>query len=118
MATPPSHLQNLLPGDACLGLQRVEERDGRISILASVTCPTALCPTCRRSSSRIHSRYWRTVRDLPWQGAVVELRIELRRFRCRSRDCARKTFVERLPRVLGIHARQTARLSETIRLIG
>jgi hypothetical protein len=48
----------------------------------------------------------------------VELRIELRRFRCRSRDCARKTFVERLPRVLGIHARQTARLSETIRLIG
>jgi transposase len=49
---------------------------------------------------------------------VVELHVELRRFRCGARDCPRKTYVERLPTVMGSHARQTARLSETTRLIG
>jgi transposase len=118
MAPPASHLQNLLPGRSCLKLQRIEEQDGCISILATAAAETARCPTYHRLSSRIHSRYWRTVRDLPWQGAVVQLRIEVRRFRCRGRDCPRKTFVERLPMVMASHARQTIRLSETIRLIG
>jgi transposase len=66
----------------------------------------------------VHSRYRRILRDLPWQGSAVELHIELRRFRCRVRDCPRKTFVERLPLVMAAHGRQTARLSETLRLIG
>lgn len=118
MAPPPSRLQNLLPADLRLKRWRYEQENGRISILVVPTSESACCPTCHRSSTRVHSRYSRTLRDLPWQGAVVQLRIELRRFQCRSRDCPRKTYVERLPMVMAGHARQTARLSETIRLVG
>lgn len=118
MAPRPSHLQNLLPADLRLKRWRYEQENGRISILVAPTSESACRPTCQRRSTRIHSRYSRTLRDLPWQGAVVQLRIELRRFHCRSRDCPRKTYVERLPMVMGGHARQTARLSETIRLVG
>jgi transposase len=118
MAPPSSHLQSLLPGDPCLKLSRIQDHDGRVSIVAAAASTTARCPTCRRTSSLVHSRYWRTLRDLPWQGSAVELRIEVRRFRCRAHDCPRKTYVERLPLVMASHARQTVRLSETIRLIG
>ena len=118
MACPPSHLRNLLPGGACLKPGRIQQQDGRVWILATSASATGCCPPCQRTSSLIHSRYWRAVRDLPWQGAPVELRVEIRRFRRRVRDGPRKTYVQRLPMVMARQARQTARLSETIRLIG
>jgi len=58
------------------------------------------------------------LQDLPWQGSTVELRLEVRRFRCRAHDCRRVTFAETLPMVSAKHGRQTSRLSETVRLIG
>ena len=118
MVPPPSHLQTLLPGGACLKLGRIRDHNDRISIVAHAVSPAADCPTCGRSSRRVHSRYWRRLRDLPWQGFPVELRVEVRRFRCRVRACPRKTYAERLPLAMARYARQTARLSETIRLIG
>lgn len=118
MAPPPSHLQTLLPGGAGLKLDRIRDHDGRVSILATAVSPAADCPTCGRTSRRVHSRYWRRLRDLPWQGFPVELRVEVRRFRCRVRACPRQTYAERLPLAMGRYARQTVRLSETIRLIG
>ena len=39
-----------------------------------------LCPVCGISSSRIHSRYVRTLADLPWQGVPVGLKLHVRRF--------------------------------------
>lgn len=118
MAPPPSHLQTLLPRGACLKLRRIRDQGGLVSIIATAVSPAADCPTCGRSSNHVHSRYWRRLRDLPWQGSPVELRVEVRRFRCRGRDCPRKTYAERLPLAVARYARQTARLSETIRLIG
>lgn len=118
MAPPPSHLQTLLPGGPGLKLRRIREQDGLVSIIAKAASPSCDCPTCGRTSSHVHSRYWRRLRDLPWQGSAVELRVEVRRFRCRVRDCPRKTYVERLPLAMACYARHTARLSETIRLIG
>ena len=48
-----------------------------IALLVS-TAPTATCPQCRTASDRIHSRYRRTVADLPAQGRVVVLRLLMR----------------------------------------
>ena len=78
----------------------------------------AYCPACRHASRSLHSRYARTLHDLPWQGSMVELRVDVRRFRCRSRNCPRVTFAETLPLVSPRYGRQTSRLSETVRLIG
>ena len=40
-------------------------------ILARTTAPTAACPACGQVSSRVHSRYTRTLTDLPWHGRPV-----------------------------------------------
>jgi transposase len=88
-----------------------------IALLVSTT-PTATCPQCQTASDRIHSRYRRTVADLPCQGRVVVLRLLVRKFRCLKPDCSRRIFCERLPQLLASHARSTTRLSEAHRDIG
>ncbi|MGP4813933.1 ISL3-like element ISMdi2 family transposase, partial [Psychrobacter sp. 1Y10] len=36
-------------------------------ITARTTAAQACCRVCGRASVRVHSRYWRTFDDLPWQ---------------------------------------------------
>lgn len=38
------------------------------------------CPLCNSSSERVHSRYSRTVSDLPWRGIIVTVKIRARKF--------------------------------------
>ena len=45
------------------------------------------CPVCASSRVSYHSRYERRLRDLPWQGRPVQLRLRTRRFRCRNSTC-------------------------------
>jgi transposase len=119
MASPPSNVQTLLPDTFCLQLKSVEQQhDGRVLITAAASSSAGYCPACHQPSDSLHSRYSRLLRDLPWQGSAVDLRLHLHRFRCRTRDCSRRTFAEVLPVVCPRYGRQTNRLSETIRLIG
>ena len=119
MASPPSHVQALLPDTSCLKLNSVDHQgSGQVLITAAAFSSIAYCPACHHASHSLHSRYARALSELPWQGSTVELRLNVRRFRCRARDCPRVTFAESLPRVAPRYGRQTSRLSETIRLIG
>src|SRR3984957_13486613 len=119
MASPPSHVRALLPDPSCLKLHSVEPQvGGQVLIVAAAIGSVACCPACHQASHSLHSRYSRALHDLPWQGSTVELRLEVRRFRCRSHDCPRVTFAETLPVVSPKYGRQTSRLSETVRLIG
>jgi transposase len=119
MASPPSHVQALLPDPSCLKLNSVEHQDGDRLLIAATACGSvAYCPACHHASHSLHSRYSRALHDLPWQGSTVKLRLDVRRFRCRTHGCRRATFVETLPVVSPKYGRQTSRLSETVRLIG
>jgi transposase len=119
MASPPSHVQALLPDPSCLKLNSVEtQASGRVLIVAAAIGSVACCPACHHTSHSLHSRYSRALHDLPWQGSTVELRLEVRRFRCRSHDCPRITFAEALPAVAAKYGRQTGRLSEAVPAIG
>jgi len=82
------------------------------------TASSATCPHCGTLSDRVHSRYRRTVADLPCQDRPVALRLVVRRFRCRQPDCPQTIFCERLPKLLKAHARSTTRLSAVHRTIG
>lgn len=73
----------------------------------------ARCPVCQRPSSRAHSRYARTVHDLPWRGVGVAVRARARRFFCDNEGCERAIFCERLPEIAA-HARKTNRLEEAL----
>src|SRR4051812_41407115 len=56
----------------------------------------ATCPARGPPSVRIHSRYRRTLTDLPSQGLRVVLIVCARRFRCVLADCPQRIFAERL----------------------
>src|SRR5665213_582743 len=119
MASPPSHVQALLPDPVSLKLKLVQEQDeGRVLIVVAAAGSSARCLECARPSHSVHSRYCRVLKDLPWQGSTVRIRLEVRRFRCGYRDCSRVTFAESLPLVAQRYGRQTSRFAETLRLIG
>ena len=66
----------------------------------------------------MHSRYDRTLGDLPWQGRPVSLLIRARRFLCLNLACSRRTFAERLTGVTAVASRRTERLGELQRCLG
>ena len=79
---------------------------------------TARCPLCDRRSKRVHSRYERTLVDLPWGVHTVTLRLRVRRLFCRNARCARRIFTERLPEVALPWARRTRRLDAQLTALG
>ena len=71
----------------------------------------ARCPRCQTPSNTLHSRYIRRPADLPCAGRAVKLELRVRRFRCQNAQCPRRTFADRLPRLLPSRARRTRRLA-------
>jgi transposase len=63
-------------------VEQILHTPGRVAIITSPRQKSAPCPTCAIVSRRIHSRYQRMLRDLPWQGQPVALCVQARRFRC------------------------------------
>ncbi len=76
------------------------------------------CPVCHQPSVRMHSRYRRTLTDLPWGGRVVRIVLHVRKFFCMVATCPRRIFTERLPTVVAPYARKTVRLMDVLRLVG
>lgn len=74
-----------------------------------------LCPVCGVCSTRVHSRYQRTLADLPWAGLPVRITLAVRRFFCDNEQCPRRIFVERLSSFVDAWARRTRRLAEVQR---
>jgi transposase len=102
----------LFPDAAQLHLDAWQMDDTTTQLTLRVTSTQALvhCPVCRFPTRRIHSRYGRTVADLPWVQWRVVLHLQVRKFFCANRRCPRRIFTERLPGVVGPWARRTARL--------
>jgi transposase len=79
---------------------------------------SARCPLCRRRSRRAHSRYHRTLADLPISGRRVVLTVRVRRFRCLAAACPRKIFAERLPGLAAPFARRSLPLQQALERVG
>jgi transposase len=76
------------------------------------------CPACGVPSSSVHSRYTRSVLDLPTHGRRLTIRLSARRFRCRSSACDRKVFTERFAAGgVASHARRTGRLDQLVHAV-
>ncbi len=107
-------LLSLLP--VGLVVDRVAVAPDRVIIAVRARGAVASCPLCRRPSRRVHSRYLRRLGDLPWQGRIGQLDLQVRRFRCSAPECPRRVFAERLPAALP-RVRRTTRLAEAQRHI-
>lgn len=106
----------LLPDPCLLTLMHIEVNDQvkLITATATTTASEAACPLCQQTSQRVHSRYYRTLTDLPCCGQRVKWIIQVRRFRCLNASCKRKLFTERLPTCAPAYARRTLRQGEVL----
>jgi transposase len=100
-----------LPG---FSIEHVTIAEGITVVLAQSQTTSGSCPDCAQISSRIHSRYRRTLTDLPSSGHMVRLVLQVSRFFCGHPDCPRKTFAEPIPDLAERFARRTTRLKEVL----
>jgi len=89
-----------------------------VTIHVRSTAIVSSCPHCGGHASRIHSRYARTLTDLPICGRRTTLLVTARRFFCDDPNCPRTLFCERFPQLAESHARTTGPLTESHQAIG
>jgi transposase len=111
-------INTILPDPKAVRLMLVRPSDHLITLVIKTIAKSSLCPCCQSPSSRIHSRYVRTLADLPWHGIAIRLQLHTRKFFCDQRGCLRRIFCERLPGVVVTYGRHTIRLNQLLELIG
>ena len=86
-------------------------------VVLQATRPTSACPRCHTASSAIHSRYQRTLCDLPWGGLPVVQILQVRKFFCHQSTCPQRIFTERLPALVRPSARKTLRAQACLQTV-
>jgi transposase len=107
-----------LPVGVRLLRSEISEHDQAVVLFLCMTARSAACPLCRHKSRRVHSRYWRSLADLPCMGTPVRWRLRIRRFFCDNPHCRCQTFSESLPSLVSHHAHSTNRLRQAQECIG
>ena len=113
-------LKQLLPDSEHIEVQNYEldRVQQQVRICLCSTQAFAACPVCQQPSHRVHSRYERTLADLPWAEFQVQIRFEVRKLFCENSVCERRIFSERLPQIAAPWARRTQRLNTQLSEIG
>jgi hypothetical protein len=114
----PVHLTTflfaLLPQLRGFRLERILIADDGVALELTGTRRTACCPRCSRRSRRVHSRYERTLADLPCADRSVSLHLHVRRFFCPNRRCPRRIFAEQRPALAAPRGRRTQALQHRL----
>lgn len=87
--------QFILPSNLDLKAETIYCEPGVLNIHTSVCQTHSACPICGKSSTRIHSRYYRTLLDLPISGHLARIKLRARKYFCDNSICHRKVFTER-----------------------
>jgi transposase len=112
-------LQCLLPGFNLLRLEHeeIDTDQHHLTLNVSSTQTLVQCPLCASPTTRIHSRYERTLLDLPCVNYSLTLVMQVSKFFCDNSDCMRRIFTERIPEVTLPWARKTSRLGQKLQTI-
>ncbi|MBV8884467.1 MAG: ISL3 family transposase [Chroococcidiopsidaceae cyanobacterium CP_BM_RX_35] len=110
-------IQHLLPNQTALSLQswNLDTTEQQISLSVSSTQTVAHCPLCHCPTHRIHSRYERTLKDLPVVQFRLNIILTVCKFFCLNDTCPRRIFTERLPAVVAAWARRTVCYTERLK---
>ena len=102
---------NFFFGQTSLRVKGWEEIAGKGTVILYVSSNSgdATCPYCSHQSDKIHSRYIRTLFDLPAFGKVIHLRFHARKFFCLNDNCRKKTFAEQPGNEIFRYRRRTRR---------
>lgn len=105
----------IIPKDVPLEITTVVADATPVLVVARMTASVARCPQCGQPSARIHSRYWRSPQDLPWQTVPIRWHVACRKFWCETPGCPQRIFCERLPdHWLGVHQQRTQAVWKTL----
>lgn len=99
--------------DSKLKVIKYEYIDDTLLITAERINKSAICPCCGKKSTSIHSRYTRTIKDLPIQENKVVLNIVTKVFFCKNEKCNTNTFAEQFDFIEN-HSRMSTRLKNKI----
>src|SRR3989442_4902358 len=108
----------LLPNHSGLRVDSIIATGDTITLTITTIAPCASCPLCGKPSDRIHSRYRRTLTDLPWNQVTVRIHLISRKFIGDNCACERGIFTEPVSELAARYARKTRRLQEALYLIG
>ncbi len=104
----------LIPSSAGVELICLRPKAGLIHVELRACQAVSFCPSCGSRSSRVHSRYWRTLADLPLGGIPVQISLRARKFFCVDELCTRRIFTETLPGMAQRYARRSCRASDAL----
>ncbi len=108
MRTFPDLVSLLLPNPADLDVMALElDPEHQLTVVVASVQSGVGCQICHAVASRIHSRYARTIADLPWADFTVRLQLITRKWFCPTQACPRRIFTERLPTIVAPWARRT-----------
>ena len=110
-------ITTLLADPAAITLDLLVSEPSSITLVVRTVQSHPCCPECGQTSMSLHSRYRRTVADLPRHGVSIQLQLHTRKFRCRNEICPRRIFCERLPGVAAVYGRKTIRLQAALQLL-
>jgi len=109
---------SLLPHLASLRVRHVTLSTSILELDLEPLAATARCPSCHRRSRHVHSRYVRHITDQPIGGRRVLFHLHVRRVRCRTATCSRRTFAEQVPRLAARYARRSVPLQAFLADLG
>jgi transposase len=104
----------LIPSSAEVELICLRPKAGLIHVELRACQAVSFCPACGSRTSRVHSRYWRTLSDLPWEGIPVQISLRARKFFCVDERCTRRIFTEPLPGIVSRYARRSDRARDAL----
>ncbi|MGW2766141.1 transposase family protein [Streptomyces sp. NPDC001275] len=112
-------LELVFPHLVTVLVEHVMVESGVLRITASTKDRTvAVCPGCGSASTRVHSRYGRTIADAPVGARPVVIELSVRRLFCDNGDCARMTFAEQVDGLTSRYGRRTPVLQRIVGALG
>ena len=85
-------------------------------VIEASSCQSgSICPACGYASIRRHSKYIRTLVDLPTSGYDVKVLILSGKYFCDNAECSRKIFTERFKQEISPYYRRFNRCKELLR---
>lgn len=106
--------QFILPSNLQLKAETIYSEPGVLYIHTSVCQKYSVCPICGKSSNRIHSRYSRTLLDLPISGHMAKVKLKARKYFCDNAVCPRKVFTERFDYEIRPYYRRMVRSNDLL----
>ncbi|MEU9456786.1 ISL3 family transposase [Streptomyces sp. NPDC048277] len=99
-------------------VERVWSTGGVVRIAARTRELPVACPDCSRGSTRVHSRYCRTLADVAVGGRPVLIGLSVRRLFCDAPGCGRRTFAEQVEGLTVRYQRRSPLLQHLVEMAG